>query len=400
MRIAIIGAGQAAQQIFSSLAGFEAEITLIGDEPHPPYQRPPLSKKFLSGALARERLFFKSEDFYTANGITTRFDTRASAIDPDAHTLTLADGETLAFVKLVLATGSRPRPFPDAARDNIYELRTLDDVEAIRAGLQNTLVIVGGGYIGLETAASARALGCEVSILEAAPRILARVATPEMSDFFTRLHTEEGVKIETDCKVAGFTAEGVEIADGKTFPADAVIIGVGIVPNVELAAEAGLKVADGIIVDAHGQTSHPDIYAAGDCTNHPNDFLGTRLRLESVPNAIEQGKAVAASLRGAPQPYCDIPWFWSDQYDVKLQIAGHCGHVEAARLTHAIRGDTSSRSFALFIFDGDRLLCVEAVNRPAEFMAARQLLTRAGKEGLRISPDILTDENIPPKEWG
>jgi 3-phenylpropionate/trans-cinnamate dioxygenase ferredoxin reductase subunit len=260
------------------------------------------------------------------------------------------------------------------------------------------MVVVGGGYIGLETAASARQLGVDVTVVEAAERVLERVTKPELSKFFHQLHLDEGVEIITSAQVSGFTGEthvsGVTLNTGAAVPADLVVLGIGIVPNTELAEAAGLSVDDGIVVDALGRTSHGDIYAAGDCTNHPNDLLGRRLRLESVPNAIDQGKAVASDILGAPVEYAAIPWFWSDQYETKLQIAGLSDTADSLSL----RGSYESGSFAIFHFAGTQLVCVEAVNRPAEFMAARQLIKEAAG-GRVYEADMLVDETIKPKSW-
>ena len=402
--IAIIGAGQAALQTVASLkaGGFDGTVTLIGDEPYLPYQRPPLSKKFLNGTFERDRLFLKPDSFYTDKAINIMLDTRVTALDAAAKSLTCANGATLAFSKAVICTGSRPRALPISGSnlENIFDLRTIADIEAMRPHFKPgaKIVVVGGGYIGLETAASARQLGVDVTIVEAAERVLERVTKPELSKFFHQLHLDEGVEIITSAQVSGFTGEmhvsGVTLSTGAAVPADFVVLGIGIVPNTELAEAAGLSLDDGIVVDALGRTSHGDIYAAGDCTNHPNDLLGRRLRLESVPNAIDQGKAVASDILGAPVDYKAIPWFWSDQYETKLQIAG----LSDTAASLSLRGSYESGSFAIFHFAGKQLVCVEAVNRPAEFMAGRQLIKEAA--GGRIyKAEMLIDETINPKGW-
>lgn len=409
MTILLIGAGQAAIQTISSLrqGGYDGAITLLGDENHLPYQRPPLSKKYLTGELEAARLYLKPDHFFEEHNITVKLATRATAIDPVAQSVSTDGDESIAYDKLVLTTGSRPRQLPITGIDlgNIFDLRGIDDIDAIRGAMApgKRLVIIGGGYIGLETAASARTLGLDVTVVEAAPRVLARVTHADMSAFFTRVHAEEGVRILTDAQLDHISGvdgrvEQVHLANGAALPADLVIMGVGIVPNIELAAAAGIDIdtahGGGIAVDANGRTSEANIYAAGDCTSHPNDLLGYRLRLESVPNAIEQGKAVAADIMGRQEPYNEIPWFWSDQYDVKLQIAGLSG---AASRTVA-RGDTQTRSFATFYFAEDKLIAVEAVNRPAEFMAARKLIGAAAT-GFAVDAAALSDEDSKPKDW-
>ena len=402
--IAVIGAGQAALQTIASLVtgGFDGTVTLIGDEPYLPYQRPPLSKKFLNGTFERNRLFLKPDSFYTDKAINIMLDTQVTELDATAKSLTCANGATLTFSQAVICTGSRPRALPISGSDleNIFDLRTIADIEAMRPHFKPgaKMVVVGGGYIGLETAASARQLGVDVTVVEAAERVLERVTKPELSKFFHQLHLDEGVEIITSAQVSGFTGEthvsGVTLNTGAAVPADLVVLGIGIVPNTELAEAAGLSVDDGIVVDALGRTSHGDIYAAGDCTNHPNDLLGRRLRLESVPNAIDQGKAVASDILGAPVEYAAIPWFWSDQYETKLQIAGLSDTADSLSL----RGSYESGSFAIFHFAGTQLVCVEAVNRPAEFMAARQLIKEAAG-GRVYEADMLVDETIKPKSW-
>ncbi len=405
MNTIIIGAGQAGLQTVISLrqGGYEGDITLIGDEAFLPYQRPPLSKAYLSGKMERDRLFLKPDNFFADNNVTLKLKTRVEALDRAAKTVTLDDGASLAYDKLVFATGSRPRllDLPGRALENIFDLRGMVDIDAMQphfvAGKK--LVVIGGGYIGLEAAAVAADMGLTVTVLEAAPRLLARVAEPEISAFYDRIHKDHNVTIITDSRIDGFVGDssvsGVAMADGSTIEADLVITGIGILPNIEIAEAAGLAIDNGIVVNDLGQSSDPDIFAAGDCTYHPNNLLGRTLRLESVPNAIEQGKAVASSICGAPKPYHQVPWFWSDQYDVKLQIAGVPLEVDKK----VLRGDDSTNSFAWFYFTGDKLTGVTAVNRPAEFMAGRMLIEKVATGEVSIDPARLEDEDIKPKEW-
>ena len=405
MKTIIIGAGQAGLQTIVSLrqGGYEGDITLIGDEAFLPYQRPPLSKAYLSGKMERERLFLKPDNFFSDNNVTLRLETRVDAIDRDGKCVTLGDGETLSYDKLVFATGSRPRllDLPGRGLGNIFDLRGMADIDAMQPHfvVGKKLVVIGGGYIGLEAAAVAADMGLSVTVLEAAPRLLARVAEPEISAFYDRVHKDHNVTIITDSRIEGFagddTVSGVSMADGSVIEADLVITGIGILPNIELAQAAGLEIDNGVVVNDLGQTSDADIFAAGDCTFHPNNVLGRTLRLESVPNAIEQGKAVASAICGAPKPYHQVPWFWSDQYDVKLQIAGVPLEVDKK----VLRGDDATNSFAWFYFTGDKLTGVTAVNRPAEFMAGRMLIEKAATGEVTIDPARLEDESIKPKEW-
>ena len=409
MSVIIIGAGQAGLQTIMSLrqgvggASYDGDITLIGDETFLPYQRPPLSKAYLSGKMERERLFLKPDTFYTDNNVTLKLNTSVDSLDAAAQSVTLSNGETLAYQYAVIATGSRPRLLnvPGRTLANIFDLRGMDDIDAMQPHFVEgkKLVVVGGGYIGLEAAAVAAGMGMSVHVLEAAPRLLARVAEPEISEFYTRIHETHGVTLVTESQMTGFVGNdvvtGVEMADGSIIDADIVITGIGILPNVELAEAAGLTVDNGIVVNEVGQTSDAHVFAAGDCTIHPNDLLGRNMRLESVPNAIEQGKAVASAICGSPKPYHQVPWFWSDQYDVKLQIAGVPQQID----NKVLRGDDTTNSFAWFYFTGDKLTGVTAVNRPAEFMAGRMLIEKSLNGEVMADPSKLVDESVKPKEW-
>ncbi|MEQ9142956.1 MAG: FAD-dependent oxidoreductase [Parvibaculaceae bacterium] len=400
--VIIVGAGHAAGQAVASLRaeGYEGPITVIGDEPYVPYQRPPLSKKFLAGEIDIDRVYFKPPDFYEKSKAEMVLGKRVVEIERPKKLVHLDDGTTRPYDKLILATGSRVRELnvPGFDLDGVFYLRTIEDVEAIqeRFNKGGKMVVVGGGYIGLEVAAVAVKHGLDVTVLEMAPMVLARVVDPIVSKFYTRIHTDEGVKIETGVAVSGFEGangkiERIDCADGKKFDADFVVVGVGIIPNVELAEEANLKVENGIVVDELCRTEDPDIYAIGDCTNHPNPILGQRLRLESVHNALEQGKTAAASICGKEKPYAQVPWFWSDQYDLKLQIVGlSAGYDEAV-----VRGDPdNSRSFAVFYLKDGVMIASDAVNRAPEHMMSRRLIAAKAK----IPAEKLRDESINMKD--
>jgi 3-phenylpropionate/trans-cinnamate dioxygenase ferredoxin reductase subunit len=374
-----VGAGQAAAQAIQTLrqGGFDGRISLLGQERHLPYQRPPLSKKYLAGELPRERLMLRPESFYRDKDVHLELGVAVDRLDPSAARVHLANGGRLAYDKLLLATGSRPRRIavPGADLAGVHYLRTIDDVDEIAADFApgRKLVMVGAGYIGLEVAAVAAQRGLEVTVLEAAERIMGRVVTPDVSDFYLGYHAGRGVNIRCRTPVTGFAGrehvEGVETPSGR-HACDLAIVGVGVVPNIELAAAAGLPCDDGILVDAHARTADPRIVAAGDCTRHPHPLLDYRVRLESVQNAIEQAKAAAATLAGQPKAYSEVPWFWSDQYDLKLQIAG----LAAGSDETVVRGDVEERCFAVFHLRAGRLIAVEAVNSPRDFMACRKLI--------------------------
>lgn len=396
----IIGAGHAAGQAAASLRqnGFEGRIVLIGEEPYIPYQRPPLSKKFLSGELEIERLYFKPPEFYEQANIEIRLKARGDVLDAGNKTVTLEDGETIAFDKALITTGARVRKLalPGSDLPGIHYVRSIEDIHALQKdfGPGKHLAVIGGGYIGLEVAAVARQKGLEVTVLEAAPQLLARVAAPELAAFFVRVHREEGVRVRLNVSVTGFTGEAhaahVLIDAEDPLKVDAVVIGIGVLPNIELAEAAGLHVDNGIVVDEQCRSSHPDIFAAGDCTMHPNSLLGKNLRLESVHNALEQAKTAAANMCGKDVRYAQIPWFWSDQYDLKLQMAGLSqGYDEMV-----VRGDITTRSFALFYLKQGRLIATDAVNRAPEFMMSKKLIA----DRAVIAPERLKDESIAMKQ--
>lgn len=380
-QIVIIGASHAGAHLAEALhrENWSGGILLIGDEPELPYNRPPLSKDFLAGKMDEDRLPIRDASFFAERGIVTLFGRRAVAIDRTARTVTTDDGAQHGYTGLALATGARPRHLGVAGEqlDGVFVLRTVADVRRIRAHLDRTrrVVVVGGGFIGLECAASLRGLGKEVTVFEARERLMPRVVPPLISEFYTRLHEDHGVRILCDAGVSGFAGEGgrvtgVERADGTLFPADMVVVGIGVVPNVELARDCGLDCDNGIVVDERARTSDAAIVAAGDCTNHPNRFFGGRVRLESVQNATDQSRTAAATLVGRDLPYDAVPWFWSDQFGVKLQMVGTSqGHDR-----HAVRGDVAARRFSAFYFKDERLTGVDSLNSPADHMAARRLI--------------------------
>ena len=398
-RVVIAGAGHAAGQLVTSLKQqkFAGQIVLVGDEPYLPYQRPPLSKKFLSGDMPAERLYVKPASFYEDPQVELRLETRISEIDRDSKTLKTNNGD-IAYDKLILALGSRVRrlDIEGADLDGVYYLRNIADVDAIHEELQNkkNAVIVGAGYIGLEVAAVIRQLGLDVTVVEMADRVMSRVVSPEISDFYQIEHTTQGVKLRLSTGITAFRGDGhidaVETADGELIPADFVIIGVGIVPNTELAAHADIIVADGIVVNDQCQTNDPDIYAVGDCTSHPNSIYGRQLRLESVHNAVEQAKTAASNICGKETHYSQVPWFWSDQYDLKLQIAGlSTGYDDVV-----IRGNPADRSFACLYLKDGKLIATDAVNSPKEFVQSKALIAARTV----VDRDKLADTEVQLKE--
>lgn len=378
--VVIVGASHAAAQAVDSLRreGHTGRMLLVGDEPQLPYQRPPLSKKYLSGELPPERLWIRPAAFYEQQGCELMLGRRVTAIDRRAGTVALEDGTRLDYGRLLLATGSRARTceVPGADLPGIHSLRTLGDVDAIRAGIASgrRVVIVGAGYIGLECAASLVKLGLAVTVLEMADRVMSRVVAPEMSEFYAAEHRAHGVDVRLGQRVLAFEGSGrvaaVACDGGVRYPADLVIVGIGIVPNVELAAEAGIECDNGIAVDRHCRTSDPRVYAIGDCASHPSPRYGRRIRLESVDNAFEQAKTAAANLCGRAVVHDRVPWFWSDQFELKLQIVGLSQGYDRVIL----RGDHARRSFSCCYLQGDELIALDAVNQTKDFMAARKLI--------------------------
>ena len=393
--VVIVGGGQAGFAAAARLRGkgFDGKVTVLCAEGVPPYQRPPLSKAYLLGEMERERLYFRPEAFYSDNDIDLRLATPVDAIDAAARTVTAGD-ETIAYDELILATGSDPRRLPAAIGGNlggVYTVRSLADVDAMQAEFREgaRVLVIGGGYIGLEAAAVASKLGLKVTLIEMADRILQRVAAPETSAFFRGLHGGHGVDLREGIglvRLAGSDrVEAAELSDGSTLDVDFVIVGVGISPSDRLAADAGLTVENGIAVDAMGRTSDPHIWAAGDCASLP--FKDRRIRLESVQNAIDQAEAVADNIMGANTAYDPKPWFWSDQYDVKLQIAGlNTGYD---RIVTRDAGDVVS----FWYYSGDTLLAVDAMNDPRGYMVGKRLI----EMGKSPDPALVADASVEVK---
>jgi len=396
-RILIVGAGQAGAQAVATLRaeGFAGALVLVGDEPYAPYQRPPLSKAYLQGTFERERLFLKPDAFYAEARCALITDVAATMIDRAKKSVALADGRALSYDKLLLATGARVRKIAVAGADlsGIFYLRGISDVDAMRAHFVPgaKLAVVGGGYIGLEVAAVARKAGLDVTVFEALDRVMARAVSPVVSAFYESVHREAGVKFEMKTGVEAFEGSGkleVVRAGGKSWPADIALVGIGVLPNIELAKAAGLACDDGIVVDRHCATSDPAIFAAGDCTRH-HGRDGNLIRLECVQNAIDQAKHAALAMVGRPIPYGEVPWFWSDQYDLKLQIAGLARPGDQI----VVRSAPATRKFAVFHLREGRVAAVEAVNAAPEYIVGRKLIA----DGQRVAPERLADQAIPMK---
>ena len=391
----IIGAGQSAIQCISTLKkeGYSGSITLVGEEEHLPYQRPPLSKGFLEDSIGKERLYFKKLEFFTENKVQLYLGLAAEKLDIENQKVYLSDNSELEFDKLVLATGSRVRylDFPGSELKSIFYLRNLDDAEAIKKDLETSdnLVIIGAGYIGLEAAAIAAKKNKTVTVIEMADRVMNRTVDPQISEYYLNLHQSYGVKFHfnTSLETINKVSDSLEVvcSDGTEVKADSVLIGAGVVPNIELAEEAGIYCDNGIVVDEFGQTNFKNVYACGDCTNHPNKILNKNLRLESVHNAMEQAKTVASSVLNNPMEYSQVPWFWSDQYDHKLQIVGLSGDHDLVTM----RGTTNDAKFMLFYTKDEELIAVDAINNPKEFLISRKLVANK----VKIKPNVISDLN-------
>jgi 3-phenylpropionate/trans-cinnamate dioxygenase ferredoxin reductase subunit len=414
----IVGAGEAGLKTAETLRslGHTGRIVLVGDEPHLPYQRPPLSKAYLMGTVGAEDLELRAPDFLAEERIELLTGVRVTALDlgDDCGEAMLSDGTTIAFAGLCLATGSRARalPVPGAELAGVLALRTLGDADALRPALDaaTNVVVVGGGFVGLEVAAAARSLGRSVTVVEATERLLGRVVAPPVSDHFLAYHRSTGVDVLLDTTVTslagdGARVSGVVVAEGRhhgplefvvadhdrVLPADLVVVGIGAVPDVDLARSAGLECRRGVVVNDRARTSHPQVVAAGDCTEQPHwNLPDDLLCLESVNNAVEQGHVAAHTLLGLDPPHRGVPWFWSDQGARKLQIAG----VSDGHDTHVIRGDVDGERLTVLYYRDGRLVAADAVNHPRDYMAARKVLDR----GDTIDPVRAADPGIPLKE--
>ena len=396
-RIVIIGAGQAGCQAVATLRaeGFAGAITMVGDEAYAPYQRPPLSKTYLMGTMERDRLFLKPDAFYAEAKCELLLNIGVKSIDRTMKSVVLSDGRSLSYDKLLIATGTRVRRIkvPGAGLRGIHYLRSIADVDELRPAFKTArnLVIVGAGYIGLEVTAVAHKYDLNVTVVEAMDRVMARSASKPVSEFYERVHREAGVMFHFNTGVEGFEGtSGIAAvrAGGKSFPADIALVGIGVVPNSEIAEAVGLKCGDGIYVDKTCTTEDPAIFAAGDCTRH-HGRNGDLIRLESVQNAIDQAKHAALAMVGKPTPYDEVPWFWSDQYDLKLQIAGLAKPGDRI----VLRGDPAARKFAVFHLRDGAVAAVEAVNAAPEYLIGRKLIA----DGAPVAPERLADTAIPMK---
>jgi 3-phenylpropionate/trans-cinnamate dioxygenase ferredoxin reductase subunit len=393
-QLVVVGGGQAAAQMIevARREGFDGKIALLSDEMVPPYQRPPLSKQYLVGTHSPDWLLYRPEHFYEKYKVDLKLGSRVRHIDRTARRVLVEGGTSIPFDKLAIATGSRSRLLDIRGADHphIYYIRSLADVDGVRSRLKEarTAVIVGAGFIGLEVAAVLVRLGLDVTLLGSTERLLPRLVAGEMASFLLDYHLLKGVKIvlQADVQEVRHLDEGradVVLADGRSFPADIVLVGIGALPNVELALAAGLDCDNGIVVDEFAVTSDPVIVAAGDCTNHPNPLFGRRLRLETVHNAVEQGRTAGATIAGRELPYIQAPWVWSDQYDLRLQSVGL--HDEHDRTV--LRGDPRDARFSLFYYQGEKLLAVNSINQPLIFGAVRRLLN----EGIPLRPEEAAD---------
>lgn len=391
--VVVVGAGQAAVQLAESLreAGFTGPVTLVGEEPRPPYQRPPLSKEYLAGKVTPEDLVLRGEWFYADRGVELLVGRRAVHLDRAGRRLTLDDGAVLSYGHLVLATGARPRPLPipGADLDGVGNLHTLGDAQELRERMESArdVVVIGAGFIGLEFAAACGAGGVSPVVLDVAGQVMGRAVSAPVAAHFAERHQRNGTRLLLGRTPVELTGRGgkvgaVRLADGESLPADMVVTGIGVLPNVELAEAAGLETADGIVVDQYLRTADPAVSAIGDCAAFPDPRGVGRIRLESVQNAADQARCLAAALTGTARPYTTLPWFWSYQGDLRLQIAGlSTGHDHTV-----VRGEPDE-GFSVFCFREGSLVAVESVNRAPDHMAARRLLTA----GIRVTPDDLSD---------
>jgi 3-phenylpropionate/trans-cinnamate dioxygenase ferredoxin reductase subunit len=393
--VVIVGAGQGGFQVAFSLRseGYDGRITLIGDEPHLPYQRPPLSKDFMAGKQAIEKTLLRPAAYYLDQRIDLITNEAVREIDRAGRSAILASGSRVPYDSLVLAVGARNRTLSlkGAQRDGVCYLRTIAEAVDIKDRLASAsdIVVIGGGFIGLELAAVASSPGKSVTVLEVQPRLMPRAVAPILSDFYREVHMGQGVAIALGAGASEIRGREVVLGNGTILPADVVLVGVGVVANTDLAERAGLLVANGIVVDEYLRTGDENIYAIGDCAYYPNRFAGGHTRLESVQNAVDQARCVAAAIVGRPARYHAVPWFWTDQFDIKLQTAGLS--TGADRIV--TRGDPASRKFSVFYFKDNRLIAVDSINRPGEHIVARKLLAA----GISPSPEQAADLSVDLK---
>ena len=397
--VVIIGAGHAGGMTAISLRQrkYQGSITLIGEENLLPYQRPALSKGFLAGDIEEKRLYLKSQDYFDKNNISIIRNCEVVAIDRNNKIVLLKNQKQLGYEKLIIATGSIVNKLKTSSRvTDLYYLRTIGDSLKIREKLRNKnkITIIGAGYIGLEIASIAIKKNLEVNVVELENRVMGRVVSSEVSDFFQKKHQSEGIKFKFNTSITDIEDQGKQkkiiCSDGSCFSTDVVVVGVGITPNIELAKSSGLTCDNGILVDENGQTSDPHIFAVGDCSNHPNNIFKQRLRLESVQNAVEQAKSIAASIAGSVKPYQEVPWFWSDQYNIKLQIAG----ISQDHDHRVIRGFPEEEKFAVFYQKEKRLIAVDAINSPKEFMVGKKWIAMQAKVPFDLIPNMDVDLKI------
>jgi 3-phenylpropionate/trans-cinnamate dioxygenase ferredoxin reductase component len=393
--VVIVGGGQAGLEAAAGLRtqGYEGTVTLICEEPHAPYQRPPLSKDFLTGKQEVDRVFLRNLAYYEKQRIDLLLDERVTEINAGAKMVYLAGGGTVPYAHLILAVGARNRALPAPGAENVLYLRSLDEAVTLKQRLaeaRHGVAVIGGGFIGLEVAAAARMAGKPVTVIEAAPRLMARAVSPVLSKFFLELHRAQGTEVLLNTVAVEVRPDAVILPDGRRIAADLVVAGIGVIPNVELARAAGLEVNDGIMVDEYLRTVDPAIFAIGDCAEHPNVFAGGRARLESVQNAADQARCVARFITGQPEPYRDVPWFWTDQFEIRFQMAG----LSTAHDQSVLRGGIERGKFSAFYFKQGRLLAVDSVNRVGDHVTARKMLAA----GTPLTPEQAADETVDLKQ--
>jgi len=393
--IVIVGGGQAGLEAAAALRtqGYGGTVTLVCEEAHAPYQRPPLSKDFLAGKQEADSVFLRALGYYEKYRIDLVLGDRVTEINRGAKLVHLSAGGAMPYAQLILAVGARNRPLPVPGAENALYLRTLDEAVTMKQRLaeaRHGVVVIGGGFIGLEVAAVARGTGKPVTVIEVAARLMARAVSPLLSDFFVDVHRAQGAKVLLNSGVVEVRPDAVILSGGRRVAADLVVAGIGVLPNVELAREAGLEVGDGIMVDEFLRTSDPDIFAIGDCAHHPSLYSGDRVRLESVQNAVDQAKCVARAITGKSAPYGDVPWFWTDQYEIRFQMAGLSGGHDQA----VLRGSIENRKFSVFYFKQGHLLAVDSVNRFGDHITARKMLAA----GTALTPEQAADEAVDLKK--